>query len=370
MLRIIVTAGGTGGHIFPAIAIIEELQARGIDILFVGNQNSMEEKIVKDIGIPFRAIDVQKLYRSFTLKHLKFPYKFLKSYILSNKILDEYKPDCSIGTGGFVSAPILICAATKGIPIFLQEQNSYPGLTTRLLRKRAEKIFIAYESAMNYLPNSSCEYTGNPLQKGFTMTREADVHHNTSPDTSVSLLILGGSQGAQAINDTIIETIPDFLKLNMHIIWQTGERNYERVKEMLGNLNSDERIEIFPFSFNMQEVYRRSDIAVSRAGALTLAELEHMRIPAIVIPLPHSAGNHQYHNARQLEEQKKVIMIKQAELTSAKFLQSINIIRSKLDEFRSNMIGSKHATAAAKIADIITTSIKNKAQEGQNVREN
>ena len=354
----IVTAGGTGGHIFPAIAIAEELRSRGVDILYVGNRDSLEEKIVQEQGLPFSSIDVQKLYRSVTLKHLLFPYKFFKSCLLSRQILNKYRPDACIGTGGFVSAPILICAGWKGIPLFLQEQNGYPGLTTRLLSKKAQRIFIAYEAAMKYLPGSRCQLTGNPLQKKFSLVESRSSKREITPGKIPTLLILGGSQGAQKINNAILEIIPELLKMEMNILWQTGKRDFDRIESAQKSLDPAERVEIFPFSNKMIEIYQKSDLAISRAGALTLAELEVMKIPSIVIPLPHSAGNHQYYNAKEQELKKMITLIEQTDLSATLLLEAIKQMKDNLKQYEMSFTGSKHLKATDSIVNTIIESLE------------
>lgn len=386
--RIIVTAGGTGGHIYPAVAIAEELMERGIDILFVGNKNSVEERIAQERNLPFSAIDVQKLYRNLTFKHLKFPFKLMKSLLLSSRIIRQFKPDACIGTGGFVCGPILFLAYWKGIPVYLQEQNSYPGLTTKLLSRRTRKIFIGYKSAGKYLPPEKTLYTGNPLQKVYT-SESKPVEQSLRK--RVTLLVLGGSQGARTINNSVLSIMKELSNMNLNILWQTGKNDFLRIKNSLGNLfiNNDldkkdkpssetdstlkelseelyevnTTLRVFPFSSSMHKIYTVTDLAITRAGALTLAELESMKIPSVIIPIPKSAGNHQLLNARHQQEEMKGVVLEQRDLTPNLLLTTISSMIANLQDYRTQTTSSKHLTATQEIVNTVLSDFAEKQEE-------
>lgn len=331
-MKIIIAAGGTGGHIIPAIAIAEALRKEGCEILYIGNKKGMEEELVQARGIPFFAIDVQKLYRSFTFSHVKFPFKLIKSIGLSMKAIREFKPDAFIGTGGFVSGPVGIASMLSGIPIFWQEQNCYPGMTTRFISKFAKRIFIAYDGATKYLPSHKCEITGNPINPSISMdSGKLDFSALGLDPTHKTILVLGGSQGSAALNSVIVESLDELKALQVNLIWQSGKRDYDKLQSLTGNTTG---IHIFTFSNEMGKIYNSSDIAIARAGALTLAELESKKIPMILVPLPTAAGNHQYFNAIGQEEKKIAKVIEQSKLNKISLLKSIQEMIDQLDVYK------------------------------------
>jgi len=365
--RVIVTAGGTGGHVFPAIAIAEELISSGAEVLYVGNDKSMEERVCQERDLPFEPIDVQKLYRSLTPKHLLFPFKFIRSYIMSSKIIRAFQPDACIGTGGFVSGPVIFYAGINKVPVYLQEQNSFPGLTTRWASRYARLIFLGNESAKEHLPSSKCIYTGNPLQRSFI--NSAITHQRQEKDKKeITLLVMGGSQGAETINNAVLQSLSEIIELEIKILWQTGKRDYERIKESIRNFpDSGKNIDIFPFSTNMPEIYQRVDIAITRAGALSLTELEMMEIPAVIIPIVKSEGNHQLLNAREQVNKNIAVLIEQAELTPATLIKSIKKLIDDLDLFRIRLKKSEKIIATKKILECIIADISDYETKDQEV---
>jgi UDP-N-acetylglucosamine--N-acetylmuramyl-(pentapeptide) pyrophosphoryl-undecaprenol N-acetylglucosamine transferase len=379
--RVIITAGGTGGHIFPALALAERIQGHDIEILFVGNVKSMEERICHERKIPFKTIDVQKLYRSITIRHLLFPYKLAKSLLMSTKIIGTFKPDACIGTGGFVSGPVMLCSTLQNIPFYLQEQNSYPGLTTRVLSKKAKKIYLGYNSAKKYLPPSNCLYTGNPLQNSL-LERLPSSRNRKATNQRKTLLVLGGSQGARTINDCVLAIMQDIMDMDLNLLWQTGSRDYPRISESLNScytwkkepslsaaevlISEDNRLTVFPFSSAMPDIYQRSDMAITRAGALSLAELEVNCIPAIIIPLSNSPGNHQYLNAQAQEENKGGVVIKQDILTPSLLKETIQSVNNELNEFCSQLQNSIHLTAAKTIVDDLLNDFSDTTKPSKN----
>ncbi len=348
--RVIISAGGTGGHIFPALAIAKELIKRNIQVLFVGNRDSLEAKIMAENMIEFQRIDVQKLYRSITAKHLLFPYKFMKSYSRVSNLFNSYQPSACIGTGGFVSGPAVLKSILSKTPLFLQEQNSYPGLTTKLFSRYANCIFLGSEDAAKYLPKANCIYTGNPINIG--------VNLNTSNRQSKvnTLLILGGSLGAKSINDIVLAALPELLKLKLDIIWQTGKNNYKSVKAVVDN----EKISVVPFIKDMDSIYNKTDIAISRGGAITLAELETKNIPSIIIPIAKTAGNHQYMNALSYSETGRGLLLEQKNLTIGTLIDSITRLVNHYEEYSSIEPKYNHLKAAEVIADIISKQLWSK----------
>lgn len=208
MKKILIAAGGTGGHIKPALSIAKFLQTKGYEILYIGNKSSMEENLVQEAGLNFRSINVQKLYRYFTLKHLMFPFKLAKSIYDSCRIIKEFKPDVFLGTGGFVMGPVAIASIIKKIPIFLQEQNSFPGITTRIIGKFSLKIFLGNENAKKYLRSNNTKFTGNPVNEEILKSvEEIDFEQYGLKEDSFKVFLFGGSQGSLALNKIFISII-------------------------------------------------------------------------------------------------------------------------------------------------------------------
>ncbi|MCD4796471.1 MAG: undecaprenyldiphospho-muramoylpentapeptide beta-N-acetylglucosaminyltransferase, partial [Candidatus Cloacimonetes bacterium] len=342
--RILIAAGGTGGHIIPALSIAKELKEAGIQLLYVGNKNSMEERLVAQSGIPFRGINVQKFYRKFTFAHIKFPFKLIKSIADSKKIIDEFKPDAFLGTGGFVCGPVGYAAHLKKISIFLQEQNSYPGATIRILSKYAEKIFLGNEGAKKYLPSKKIIFSGNPINSSVINKKEKiDLKKYGMKKDSFKIFLTGGSQGSVIINKAFMPIIKNLLAKNIEILWQIGKYSfdefYPQVKEMKG-------VFAFDFTNEIGRIYNSVDIAIARAGALSLAEMETKKIPAILIPLPSAAENHQFYNAMELKKKKVAEIIEQKYLNPEVLKEAIFEMKKNYIKMKEDFGESRHLEAA------------------------
>ena len=354
--RILIAAGGTGGHIIPALAIAKELQQRKCKILFVGNYNSLEEVLVQKSGIPFKSINVQKFYRKITFEHLKFPFKLMNSIFASKKIIKEFQPHAFLGTGGFVSGPVGFAAHLKKIQIFLQEQNSFPGATTRILAKYAQIIFLGNEGAKKYFPSEKMIISGNPINTNVISEKEKiDFEKYGLKKDSIKLLLFGGSQGSLILNNNLLKIVDDLLFEGIEIIWQAGKYSFEKIKEKVKNKKG---IYIFDFSNEMGKIYNSVDFAIARAGALSLAELETKRIPSILIPLPSAAGNHQYYNASELVQKNVAEILEQKDLNPKILKEKIYKMKEKYLEMKKNFGESKHLDSAKIIADKIIKNIR------------
>ncbi|HPT72708.1 MAG TPA: undecaprenyldiphospho-muramoylpentapeptide beta-N-acetylglucosaminyltransferase [Candidatus Cloacimonadota bacterium] len=355
-MKVVIAAGGTGGHIIPALSITEALRKLGVEVLYIGNKNSMEQNLTSAKGIPFSPIDVQKLYRKLTLMHIKFPFKLAKSVFMSVRIMKEFKPDAFIGAGGFVSGPVGLAALLTGIPIYWQEQNSYPGITTRFIAKYAKRVFIAYRGALKYLPEKRCLMTGNPINSTITtMQNKLDYAQLGLNESNKSILILGGSQGSIALNQAILSIVDKLLENHLNILWQTGKRDFDSINR---KLQDKKGIYTFAFSQEMGKIYNSADISIARAGALTLAELESKKVPMILIPLPTAAGNHQYFNAMEEEEKKVAKVIEQKNLNHDILLASIMEMLVNLEQYKQNFGESEGIKAADTIAQQIVDDLK------------
>ena len=313
-IKVLVAGGGTGGHVYPALATIEALKSMGItQLLYIGGKNGIETRIVPKHNIPMELLWITGFSRSFTLKNALFPFKLAASLAKSWKIVRRYKPHVAIGTGGYVSGPILFVAAKMRIPVLIQEQDVHPGVTTRLLAKFADRICLAFPAAEKHFAayREKLVVTGNPVRKSLLdYNRLQSLKKWGFSEDAKMLLIFGGSQGARSINNAMAAITPQLLaKYNLQILWQTGESQYEAVRGQI--TATDNRLKIVPYIADMGEAYAAADVVICRAGALTIAELALTQKPAILIPYPYAAGNHQYHNAKMAEDAGAAIAIEE-----------------------------------------------------------
>jgi len=313
--KIILSGGGTGGHIYPAIAIANELKSRYPDaeFLFVGANDKMEMEKVPQAGYKIEGLWISGIQRKLTLKNLAFPFKLILSLLRARKILKTFKPDVAIGTGGFASGPLLQVAASKKIPCLIQEQNSYPGITNKLLSKKVNKICVAYDGLERFFPKEKIVKTGNPIRQDLL---EIDNKTIKAKDTfglkhgKHTLLVLGGSLGARRINELIENELEFFQTHNVQVIWQCGKLYYQDYKIY----NNEEDVQVHPFLNNMDFAYAASDIIISRAGAGSVSELCVVGKPVIFIPSPNVAEDHQTKNAMAIVEKGAAVLINESDL--------------------------------------------------------
>ncbi len=314
-LKVLITGGGTGGHVYPALATLDALaQYTPLDVLYVGTKNGIEARLAKKRGLPYRSIWIAGFQRAFTLKNLLFPLKLGVSLIQSWQILRDFQPDVAIGTGGYVTGPVLWLAARMNIPVVIEEQDVHPGVTTRLLAPHVRRICLAFEGATRFFSEypDKLVVTGNPVRPDLRAIGRDEARQQFGIPAEVPvILVFGGSQGAQAINDALLSVYPHWLSRGLHIIWQTGDRDYNRVKERIGEVPAG--LTLLPYIDAMPAAYAASDVVISRAGAITLAELAIIAKPAVLIPYPYAAGDHQMKNARFIEARGAAIVLPQNE---------------------------------------------------------
>ncbi|HHV36368.1 MAG TPA: undecaprenyldiphospho-muramoylpentapeptide beta-N-acetylglucosaminyltransferase [Candidatus Cloacimonetes bacterium] len=310
-MRFAFGAGGTGGHVVPALALAKELQKHGHDCIFIGNKDGIEDRLSKNEGYPFHTIRVRKLYRKLSLSNLAFPYFLAESVIHCKKILREEKIDAVIGTGGFVSGPVIIAAILCKIPCFLHESNSYPGLVTRKIASKLRRLYISFEDTRTFIKKADMKNLGIPIQEK-ALAKDFSLSELGLEDDRKTLLITGGSQGSLAINEALAGALDELLEEGWQILWQTGRNSYSEFSE---RFKGKEGLYMFDFTMQMNEMMSRADLAITRAGAITTAELERAKLPAIMIPLPTAAANHQYYNALAQEKKQAAILLPQSELT-------------------------------------------------------
>jgi len=316
-INILVSGGGTGGHIYPAVAIADELKRRypNAKFLFVGAKGRMEMEKVPQVGYDIKGLWITGLQRKITFKNLLFPFKLISSLFKANSIINKFKPNVVIGTGGFASGPTLYVASRKNIPTLIQEQNSYPGITNKLLSKKANKICVAYDGLERFFPNEKIIKTGNPVRQDLleiTSKREEALNFFNLDTNKKTLLVLGGSLGARAINKLIESNIDWIVKQNVQIIWQTGKLYIEEYKKY----NNKENIQTHAFLNKMDLAYSAADLIISRAGAGSISELCMVGKPIIFIPSPNVTEDHQTKNALAIVEKEAALLIKESELNT------------------------------------------------------
>lgn len=312
--RFIISGGGTGGHIYPAVAIANELKSRfpEAEFLFVGAKDKMEMQKVPQAGYAIKGLWISGIQRKLTLDNAMFPFKLLSSMWNSFRIIKNFKPDVVIGTGGFASGAVLKVASMLNIPTVIQEQNSYPGITNKLLAKKANKICVAYENLERFFPKDKMILTGNPVRQDLineASKSEAIAYFKLNANKK-TLLVLGGSLGARRINQLIEKELDFLLSQNIQIIWQCGKLYLNDYSKY----NEKENVQVVAFIDRMDLVYAAADVVISRSGASSVSELCIVGKPTIFIPSPNVAEDHQTKNARAISDKNGAILIKESEL--------------------------------------------------------
>jgi UDP-N-acetylglucosamine--N-acetylmuramyl-(pentapeptide) pyrophosphoryl-undecaprenol N-acetylglucosamine transferase len=315
--RVIISGGGTGGHIFPALAIANTFKERHPDaeILFVGAEGRMEMTRVPEAGYKIVGLWISGLQRKLTWSNLSFPIKLLSSYLKARKIIKEFKPQVVIGTGGYASGPIMLAATKNKIPALIQEQNSYAGLTNKRLGDKVQRVCVAYPGMEKYFPKGKLIFTGNPVRKDIIdleVKREKALLQFAFDANEKTLLILGGSLGARTINESVLAHIDKLIDAKVQVIWQTGKMYYESVKAQVNNKDL-RKIRIHDFLKQMDLAYAASDVVISRAGALAISELCLAKRPSILVPSPNVAEDHQTKNAMALVNEQAALVIKDSD---------------------------------------------------------
>lgn len=339
--RVIISGGGTGGHIYPAVAVANEirLQFPDAEILFVGAIGKMEMEKVPKEGFEIVGLPVRGLQRRLTLKNLLVPFVLISSLIKAYTIIKKFKPDVVVGFGGYASAPVLRMASIAGVKTVLQEQNSYAGLTNKLLAKKAVNICVAYPNMAAYFQKEKIVFTGNPVRKDIIALDKKDdaILANYGLSTSKkTLLVVGGSLGARTINEAILSNAKQLESLGIQVLWQCGSFYFEEVKKRLTELRVP-NIHLKEFIYDMDKAYSAADIIVSRAGALSISELCLVGKPTILVPSPNVSEDHQTKNAMALVHENAAILVKDTEIdkTLVETLQKL-----VQDEEKSNLLGT------------------------------
>lgn len=353
--KFILSGGGTGGHIYPAIAIANELKERypNAEFLFVGAKDRMEMEKVPQAGYEIEGLWISGLQRKLTLKNLMFPIKLISSLIKARSIVARFKPHAVIGTGGFASGPLLKMASLKGIPCVLQEQNSFAGITNKLLAKKAQKICVAYNGMEQFFPSDKIVKTGNPVRSDLlknTNNEKQAIEFFGLNTNKTTILVLGGSLGARRINQLIEQKLEFFKTFDIQIIWQCGKLYYETYKK-----HDSDIVKIFSFLNRMDYAYAAADIIISRAGAGSVSELCIVGKPSIFIPSPNVAEDHQTKNAEALVNENAALMIREKDLDEEfnDMFSNLYVSKSKQEELAKNIKNLAMPNATKHIVDQI-----------------
>jgi UDP-N-acetylglucosamine--N-acetylmuramyl-(pentapeptide) pyrophosphoryl-undecaprenol N-acetylglucosamine transferase len=359
--KFIISGGGTGGHIYPAVAIANELKARfpEAQFLFVGAQDKMEMQKVPQAGYEIKGLWIAGLQRKVTFQNMLFPVKLVSSLVKSFFILKQFKPDVVIGTGGFASGAVLKVASLLGIPTVIQEQNSYPGITNKLLAKKANAICVAYENLERFFPKDKMILTGNPVRQDLLVQAdksEANAYFKLD-ESKKTIVILGGSLGARRINQLIEKELDFLVAQNCQIIWQCGKLYFEEYNKY----NDNKNVQVVAFIDRMDLVYAAADIIISRSGASSVSELCIVGKPTIFIPSPNVAEDHQTKNAKAIADKKGAILLKEANLDAEFETVFTDLITNedKQTELSQNIKKLAKPNATKDIVEEIVKLIKN-----------
>lgn len=345
--RLIISGGGTGGHIFPAVAIANAFRDRypDSDILFVGAEGRMEMTRVPEAGYRIIGLWISGLQRRLTWYNLLFPVKVLVSYFRARAILRRYKPNAVIGTGGYASGPIMMSAIAQRIPTLIQEQNSFAGLTNKQVANRVSKICVAYEGMEKYFPKDKIVITGNPVRKDILSVQAKRIqgfNHFGLNEGVKTLLIIGGSLGARTINESILAGIHKLVDAGIQVIWQTGKGYYETSKAKLSQIDI-RKIRVYDFMKEMDLAYAVADVVISRSGALAVSELCIAKKPCILVPSPNVAEDHQTKNAMALVSKDAALMVRDKDAATILVDEALKLI---FDEQRARRLADKIALLA------------------------
>ena len=350
-MRYLISGGGTGGHIFPAVSIanaLKELDPEA-EILFVGALGRMEMERVPQAGYKIVGLPVRGFNRSQPWKNVSVLVDLAKSIRQVKKIIQDFRPDVGVGVGGYASGAAMWAAAKMGIPILLQEQNGFAGVTNKILKDKASKICVAYEGMERFFPADKIILTGNPVRQNLL----SGVKNQKSKIKN--LLIIGGSLGARTINEAIFAGLPQLQAAGIHVVWQTGKAYYENINSQISNLKpqTEEWLEVQPFLADMPDRYANADLVISRAGASSISEICLLGKPAILVPSPNVAEDHQTHNAMALVNKNAAVLVRDAEAADQLVSTAIRLIQDdkRLNELHTNVLQLAQKDSARRIAE-------------------
>lgn len=361
--KFIISGGGTGGHIFPAIAIANGIKEREPDaqILFVGALGKMEMEKVPQAGYEIVGLNISGLKRSLSLSNLAVPFRLMKAVLEAGKIIRQFKPDVVIGVGGYASSAVLHAASRRRIPTLIQEQNSYPGITNKILGRKAARICVAYDKMDRFFPAQKIVFTGNPVRKEILQetNREEAIRSFGLDPSKITVLAVGGSLGALSINESVAANLKRFDTRGIQVIWQTGAGYYPKAQEALRSADCP-GIRCFDFIREMHRAYGAADIVLSRAGALAVSELCLVKKPCILVPYPFAAEDHQTRNAMSLVEKEAAILVKDDQIRSklGDLIENLADDEGKRKSLASNIAAMARKDATSSIVNEIYSLLK------------
>jgi len=330
-MRVVISAGGTGGHIYPAIAIINKIKEEEpkSEILYIGTTDRMEKDLIPELGIRYEGINISGLKRKLTLENVKVLIKFLQARTKCKKIIKEFNPDVVIGAGGYVTGPVIWAAKKLGKKTFIHEQNSVIGLSNKYLTKYADKIGVSFESTMELFPKEKVRLTGNPCSEKAIKLKKANKEDYGLDKNKKLVLIVMGSLGSKTVNDKITSFLSDFKNKDYQVLFVTGDTYYDNVKK----LKVPNNVIIKPFIKDLPSLMKSTDLIVTRAGASTMSEILVLGLPAIFIPSPYVTNNHQYKNAMDLVNKKAGLILEESNLTKDNLINLIDKTLSNKEEY-------------------------------------
>ena len=321
-MRVVISAGGTGGHIYPAVAIINKIKKEepNSEFLYIGTHNRMEKDLIPSMGIPYESIEITGFIRKITLENFKTLTRFIKARKRCLQLIKEFNPDIVIGAGGYVTAPVIWAAKKLGHKTFIHEQNSVIGLSNKYLTKYVDKVGVSFESTINEFPKEKVSLTGNPCsEKAISTPMIEKSEFNLTEDKKLVLIVMG-SLGSQTINEKMTEYIYGFRTKNYEVLYVTGEAHYEKIKSK----RLPDNVKVVPFIKDLPGIMKKTDLIISRAGASTMSEIMALGIPTIFIPSPYVTNNHQYKNAKDLSDKEAAWMIEEKDLNKTTFIKMID----------------------------------------------
>lgn len=349
-MKVIIAAAGTAGHINPGIAIANKIkqEEKDSEIIFIGTTRGLENDLVPRAGYELKTIEAYGLSKKLSIENLKKLYRTFKGLGEAKKIMKEFKPDIVIGTGGYICGATIASAHSLHIPTILHESNAFPGKAVKMLAKKTDTILVSFKEAIPRIKNAkNVIFTGTPVKvkkQIYGINEKCRILKEIGlKETKPIILVSGGSQGAQKINDSIVDIIKNKLNRNYQMIWATGPKQYDRIKEKLEgnheNINQIEGMKIVPYIYNMEEVMNVADVMIGRAGAMTVTEISNLGKPSILIPLPNVSHNHQLYNAKVLENIEAAKIVLNEELTGRKLndvIEEIILDKSKMQKMGEN----------------------------------
>ena len=332
-MRVVISAGGTGGHIYPAVAIINKIKKEepNSEFLYIGTHNRMEKDLIPSMNIPYESIEITGFKRKLTLENFKTIKNFLKARKRCLQLIKNFNPDIVIGAGGYVTAPVIWAAKKLGHKTFIHEQNSVVGLSNKYLTKYIDRVGVSFESTLNDFPKDKVSLTGNPCSEKAIATPIAPKSNFNLTEEKKLVLIVMGSLGSQTINEKMVEYMYGFRNKNYEVLYITGEAYYEKIK----NKRFPDNVKIVPFIKDLPSIMKKTDLMISRAGASTMSEIMALGIPTIFIPSPYVTNNHQYKNAKDLVDKNAALMLEEKDLNKTNFIKMIDDILEDEKQYKT-----------------------------------